>query len=375
MFCSKCGKECKENSRFCSGCGNVLIGREQTEKKEPVQIIKRPPIIGKNYIIFGIIGIIFVLCIFLTVSGKKTVTKEDIESTIQAFQLDEIEINEEIVDFNVTDINIISQNYDSQRKICVVNCEILVTSDTMKGTLVYCLKYKLMDGKWIIKSYELDEDRGYDFVPLKGVELSVEEIEKYVKELYPEICWKDVVDVWGDRVCTDFPIECEMVYHETNLDSGQDKISYNYAFYTEAACVSGNMILEYKFTEEGTWENAGFWCEDKEVKWQLEGLWSFDIYTYWIDVYISEIDWENQVAYIEQRGSVWQGYGTYQSMVIGFEQREGCIYFDSFVTESDNSGKEVTLIAKIDDLYYLQPNMFVGYDPIECPIGGKNTSN
>ena len=381
MYCSKCGKECKDNSSFCSGCGNILISGERIEKKSPVNLIKSLAKIRRNYIILGIVSVALLLCLFIIVSGNKMVTEEDVESTIKTLQLEDIEINNEILDFNVTEVKIISQNYDSQTKMCVVNCEVMITSDTMKGTLFYYLKYELEDGNWIIKTYELDEDRGYDFVPLKGVELSQEEVVQYVKELYPEILWKGgntsaigMVGAWEDIWAADFPIEYTLVYHETNLDSREDKISYDYTFYTETAYVSGKMVLEYTFMEEGMWKISDFWCEDEEVQWQLEGLWSFDIYTYWIDVYISEIDWENQIAYIQQRGSLMQGGGTYKSITIGFEQKDGCIYFDSFITESGNSGEKVTLIAKIDDLYYLSPSIFTGEEPVESRIGGKNTN-
>ena len=86
MFCTRCGKELKENEKFCSKCGAAVAGKnpdakvQQTEKPQQAQVPKRT---GKGITIKKVIacmGTVIVAGVLLTVAGMKYLNKsQDIQ--------------------------------------------------------------------------------------------------------------------------------------------------------------------------------------------------------------------------------------------------------------------------------------------------------
>ncbi len=133
--------------------------------------------------------------------------------------------------------------------------------------------------------------------------------------------------------------------------------------------------MEYEFSDSGEWILASIYPHDVNVEWDLEGLWSFGIYTYYVDVAILEMDYKHGIAIIEERGSEFEGSGSPKQRGIEFAEENGVIYFDTFTAGENNRysmEKEITLIARIDDMYYMHPGMFGEGSEYERPIGGRS---
>lgn len=368
MQCSCCGNRIKSGIMLCPKCGKK-VDREKMETAYPKVIDKR-----KRRIYLGIAAASIMILLFSVICVRSgSLTNKKIIDLVKNSGLTYRTIDGEEIFYTPTKIDILSKQKQG-KKSYVVSSAIQMTSNDYIAELEYELAIGKQNGKWILFNYEQLQVR--DIWPLKGIEnLSDQEITDSIRRAYPDIDWNyEYNSMLGKNFNYNFPISYSLVERETDLNKKIDVFLYDYSFNTFTGHESGRVKIEYDFTMDGNWEQTEANIINSEFDWKLEGIWDFDIYTYYVNIEIMEMNFDSHVATMCRKGSVWQGYGDPEIIEVVFSEQDGFIYFDTFYILKDEwsgSQEEITLIAKRDDLYYKCPSMFSGADPYDRGIGGK----
>ncbi len=345
MVCPHCRKEIKKG-KFCQYCGGGIAKQYS----------------GK-VIMSGVIGIsiaIFILVSAIT-NHVKMISDEQFQQLMQNVSTTRIGGIESY--FYVDEIAILSKEKDKESKQIKVTCDVTMTDDIVSADVKYIAFCNELDGRWHITRTTIDTI--YDIRPLQGVVEPTDIIEDSIQGFYPQINWGyKESNILSNDIDYDFPIYWSLKEKNTDLDNKKNKFVYDYSFTTYTAQVTGVVEFDYEFSSNGMWELVAVEQKQSDIDWNLEGVWSFNVYTYYIDVAIWSMDFDSQIADVDRRGSILQGAGTMENTKLGFVDGTDCIYFNTLTIPSKNSSEsecEVTLVAQLDDLYH---------DGVG--IGGKN---
>lgn len=377
MFCPNCTKIIKDGSNFCKYCGSSIQATvENGGQKESVNSESGYDGAWKNpdssKVGVAIVATVFLVMLVVAFARSDKITEKELYNLMPYVTTASIGGVEKA--FTVDKLAITSRSEGYEDSISVY-CDVTISNDMMTADVEYKVDCKKMNDNWeILDSQVIGVD---DVKPKQGV-VAAESgalVEDAIKAQYPDINWGyQQLDLLGNDIDYDFDINWEINETDTDLKNGKEHIVYGYSFDTHTVTVEGELEIYYEFTKDGTWVMTESNQIQDEIKWDLNGLWSFDIYTYYVDVEFLEIDFDNDVAAIRRRGSALQGSGTMETIAIGFREEENCLYFDTFVIPGSSWGSEheITLTAKLDDLYYKCPNFFAGAASYDEGIGGKN---
>lgn len=373
MFCPNCGKEIKE-SKFCSYCGSKIVSKEDSKEhvNDTSKTAQEKPfnnaMIG---VVIGVAALIVVLIIIFS-SRNSMITDEQFESLMRSVATTRVGSIDSY--FNVKEVNIISKERDKENDLVKVICDVTMSNGVVTAEVQCNVFCKEQEDRWSIITHNIA--KVYDIKPLQGATEPTDILESTIQGFYPDINWGYYQENFLSKdINYNFPIYWNLTERNTDLENKKDQMVYDYSFDTNTVHVSGNVVFDYEFTEDGIWTTTAISQNNNEIEWNIEGLWSFDIYTYYIDVNIVDIDFDTHMATIQRRGSAFQGSGSAENIEIGFVEDGNCIYFDTFVIPKDGMwGKdhEVTLMAKLDDLYYKSPSLISGGEGYDVGIGGKS---
>ena len=204
-------------------------------------------------------------------------------------------------------------------------------------------------------------------------EISTTMLDEYVMSLYPEIHWGYTQpNLDGTVTSYDYPINYEMINHISDLGNKKDVLVYRYFFNTYTACVSGEFECEFEYQIDETWQLKDIRELDSGIEWDLEGRWEFDIWTYYVKVAISGMDFDNQIATI-------QYWGTSSKVMpgeISFTEDGRYIYFDTFAiynNKYNGEKKDITLVAGIEDMYFMSPPLSTSGSEHLRAVGGRKS--
>lgn len=377
MFCPNCVKIIKDGSNFCKYCGCSI--QDTVENGEQKGLVNSES--GYNgawkkadssKVGVAIVAVVFLVMMVVVFTSSDKITEKELYNLIPYVTTTSIGGVER--SFAVDKLIITSRSEGYEDSI-IVDCDVTMSNDMMTADVEYRVDCKKLNDNWeILDSQVIGVD---DVKPKQGAVAaeSGDLVEDAIKALYPDINWGyQQLDLLGNDIDYDFEINWKINETDTDLKNGKDHIVCGYSFDTHTVTVEGELEIDYEFTKDGTWVMTGSNQIQDEIEWDLNGLWSFDIYTYYVDVEFLEIDFGNDVAAIRRRGSALQGSGTMETIAIGFTEEENCLYFDTFIIPGSSWGSEheITLTAKLDDLYYKCPNFFSGAAPYDEGIGGKN---
>lgn len=362
MFCSKCGEEIKNDAKFCSKCGQSIHGDPSLKSLFNVKLM---------CIVGGILVIAILLILFL--GKERKLSKQEIISAMTEQQVTSMRIGEITEYFNIDEVKNITYAVDENDQ--EITCNIIMSNEIMRVEAQYALDFTKVNDSWILSDYTIIKIE--DVQLLSGVELSNGLVEYAIKELYPDIHWDlEQYSIIGNDINYKFPIEWVVEERNTDLDNKQDQVICNYGFFTNTAYITGKIELNYIFSNDEGWILNNVVEKERNITWDLEGVWSFEIYTYYVEVAILYMDWENHIATIGKRGSLFQGSGIEEIVQVGFQSSDEYIYFNTFTISRDSmwsSDEEITLTVKLDDMYYKHPNIFTGEGSYDLPIGGKSS--
>lgn len=368
MYCGCCGNKLKDGEILCPKCGKKA-DLERNPKQPLNPVMKKRPII-----ILGVVCALFLIITALTtmIILSQSLTNTKVKKLIKQNQFTYLYVNGENVYFTPSKIKVIAKEKLGKKTYGVV-CTIQMSASDYVAQAEYEVIFRKSNTGWQISNYELHQVM--DIQPLKGIgDLTEEEIANSIRRAYPEIDWNyERLALFGKNYNYLFPISYQLVDRKTELSEKKDTFLYQYSFDTFTGHESGQVQVVYNFTTEGNWVQTEANIINSEFTWNLEGIWDFDIYTYYVNIDILNMDFENHIATIVAKGSVWEGYGDPETLEVYFTEQDGCIYFDTFYLEEDewSDGKEITLTAKQSDMYYKCPSLFSATDLYDMSIGGK----
>lgn len=361
MFCTKCGEDVGKNN-VCPKCGKVMSITYSQEQKRKIEANKTfLQFCENNKKIIGILSV-FVICIcvvFVFMKKDREVTSEEIEQLLLAKRANEVMVGEVMQNFTFDEIEVRSQ--EEKDGIRQVICDVSMSNEELAMEVQYSLKLREEGRKYHLMNYYITVID--DIKPLKGVTNKSLPREVLLQAICPEI--EDLTSGMG--------LQATVMSQNTNLEQKYDQVVYQYDMKTNTLIETGTIQVDYRFNEDGVWEIEKVEKVNAEREWQLEGLWKFDIYTYYVELQIVRMDWENRIAEIQYRGSVWEGGGTVYSENIYFWEEGNDIWFQEFTIPNDSwygSEHEILLIAKCDDMYYQVP-VGVNQNLVDMPVGGK----
>lgn len=383
MYCSKCGFEIKNEMKFCPKCGAamkdggelqaeqesfVANGNEDEQKNKFFMFIERNKKAASGFVVV----LLFVLIISLSRKAS-SISNKDFSNLMKSNVSMNIGVTTPLT---VNQVNIVSKKKGKERDQVKVICDVTMSNNAIAAEARYQVSCRKENEKWNIVDSNVTTI--YDIKPLQGAEEPVDLIKDTIHGFYPEINWTyQYNDIFSSKnINFDFPITWNLVERNTDLEEKIDQLKYEYSFDTYAAHITGSFEFNYEFTNNAMWEVTEIRQSSSDIEWNLKGIWSFDIFTYYVDVNILDIDFNDHTVTLERRGSAFQGSGNVENIQIGFAEADGCLYFDTFVIPATTGGAsdhEITLTAKMDDLYYQYPSLFAGVDPFDMAIGGKSS--
>lgn len=372
MFCPNCGKEIKE-SKFCSYCGSKIVSKEDSKEhvNDTSKTAQEKPfnnaMIG---VVIGVAALIVVLIIIFS-SRNSMITDEQFESLMRSVATTRVGSIDSY--FNVKEVNIISKERDKENDLVKVICDVTMSNGVVTAEVQCNVFCKEQEDRWSIITHNIA--KVYDIKPLQGATEPTDILESTIQGFYPDINWGYYQENFLSKdINYNFPIYWNLTERNTDLENKKDQMVYDYSFDTNTVHVSGNVVFDYEFTEDGIWTTTAISQNNNEIEWNIEGLWKFDIYTYHVAVNIVDIDFDTHIASIRRQGSAFQNGGTVESIEIGFVEDGNSLYFDTFVIPNEMWGDdhEVTLTAKLDDLYYKSPSLISGGEGYDVGIGGKS---
>ena len=371
MFCSKCGNVVKEEMCYCSKCGNLIEKQDALIKIHKKNRNKNSKIIIGVVFAFLIIGVIL---LFAIKHKNNALNIESVEEILSSSTNVSMYIGGEDVLFSINEITNVSIKKEDEDNVYHVVCNADISCNSMKAQVKYNVVVKKVEKSWVIENSYIEDV--YEIEPLVGAKEPWDLVESTVQELYPGIRWGYQYDAaFKNDLNYDFSIQYDLENRNTNLEGKQDQFIFNYSFDTYTAHVTGKVEFNYEFSEEGIWVLIETNSMEESIEWDLVGVWSFDIYTNYIDVSIYDMDFASHIAKVKRKGSSFYGSGSAETLEIGFEEEENCLYFDTFTIprrQYSSDAIDITLTAKLDDLYYKCPSMFNGAEAVEVGIGGKS---
>lgn len=137
-------------------------------------------------------------------------------------------LTETYSDYTITEFEIVKRQTDAEDKTDTVYSTLTVINDdeSVQGHIDLKIVYGLYDEGWILDECSIDEEGENDgvyFVPLKGLELSVEEISSIISET--GYYWSDI-DVYSNEVSLEDGLETYAItgtethkYMTSNVDA------------------------------------------------------------------------------------------------------------------------------------------------------------
>lgn len=368
MFCSNCGAE-NTNCNFCIKCGSSLVPVQETLGVSPIQKKQNGKIRWKSVGVCSIIlALLFVIVYYIFIGRTPSITEEEVIQLINENEYNTYVLNQIVYSAEIQELVNFKSSWNRDSEKMTVAFDINMEDENVYVTKHFNAILKKRNEGWSIK--RLDEEVT-NISPKQGaVPHSNDELVDLVEAAYPEINWGYTFDgAFQPDINYDYDINIQFLSRETDLENKTDSLLYEYYFETNTLVIEGSFSEYYVFNDNDGWTYiySDIGEVEANVRWQLEGMWSLDIYTYYVDVYIKDMLWDEQIAVIETRGSVYQGTGSVNTFYVPFSICEDGIYFTTFMLD-----KEITLIARYDDMYYLIPGMFSNQDSIEMATGGKS---
>lgn len=331
MFCPHCGKEIKKN-KFCQYCGGKITKQY----------------FGK-WIMVGVIGIAIVIFIMASaiISHITMISDEQFQKLMQNVTTTKIRDVESY--FYVDEITILSKKKDKESKQIIVTCDVTMTDNAVAADVKYIVFCNKLDGTWRITRTTID--MVYDIKPLQGTVAPTDIVEDSIQGLYPQINWGYTdYNIFGNNIDYNFPISWSLKEKNTDLENKKEQFVYEYYFMTYTARVTGVLEFNYKFSYSGVWKLESVEHKGSNIEWNLEEVWSFNIYTYYSDVFITNINWETQQAEIWCRGAVVQGAGKFQKTILGFTVEDDTITFTPLKISKKNGDSELIFTVRLEDM-------------------------
>lgn len=232
-------------------------------------------------------------------------------------------------------------------------CTISMSNDSFEAIVDCVIYYDLFDdGKWYPNYYIIDS---CSLTPLTGIDKNTA-IEHLAKALEAE---NKEIDggIPGDTYIYPSNYRFDLINQETDLESLTDALIFDYVKESEICTESGEVSADFIFDEKsGSWICAAI--DDSRINYEYhpEGQWRFDIYTYYIKLNITDVDYSNNTATIYSNGRLFQT----QSDSDGFDQSETVSFSitDNGMEFSPLSvpGKKykIILLLKKDNMYWAE---------------------
>lgn len=320
----------------------------------------------KWWCVIGAIAVIFAAVIFFIFERTPSITQDEVLQIVNNCGYNTYELNQTVYSAEIQSLNHFESYWNKDAKQMVVAFDMCMENEEVSVEKQCYAQLSKEKDRWLVKYWD---DTVNNIFPRQGVIIpSDDELQGVVQSFYPEINWGYTYDgVFQSDIDYDYTIDVQIISRETKLDEKTDVISYEYSFETNTVAITGTFTEHYEFIDGLGWTYLYTDEKQSDLDWRLEGMWSLDIYTYYVDVYIKEMKWDEQMAVIEARGSSVQDSGIPDTYYVPFLVKEDGIYFTTFQLK-----KEITLIARYEDMYYLIPNMFTDKDPVEKAAGGKS---
>ncbi len=230
-------------------------------------------------------------------------------------------------------------------------CTISLSNDSLEASLDCILYYDLFDDKrWYPEQYRIES---YTLNPLEGVD------EELAAEYLAEALNAENKEIDGgyarDTYIYPSNYHLDLTSHETDLDAMKDILTFDYEKESEICKESGTVSIHYAFdTASGLWQYETI--DDSQIQYEYhpEGQWRFDIYTYFVRLYITDMDYTNCTATIYSKGAAWHeaadnGELDHMETVSFTITSEGIEFSALQVPERDYS---IILLLKKDNMYY-----------------------
>lgn len=331
MVCPHCGKEIK-HGKFCQYCGGKT------------SVLNSCKLVVIAIIMVTVIGLMIMVGVSNHISMISDQQFCELMQTVCTSRIENIDSR-----FWVDELTILSKKKDKESKQIKVTCNVIMTDETVTADVRYVVLCNKSKGKWHIT--KTDIERVLDVRPLRGVAEPTDIVEESLQKLYPQINWGYTdYNVFRNNIDYNFPLAWSLRERDTDLENKKETFVYEYSFSTYTAQVTGVAELEYLFCD-GMWSLNKVENKESNIKWNLEEVWSFDIYSYYSDTFITNINWETCQAEIWCRGAVIQGAGKFQKTILGFSIDDDMITFKPLKVSKQSGDMEIEFVARLDDMY------------------------
>lgn len=310
--------------------------------------------------------LLFTLCGCGANTPSRSVVENDIVTIVNTKISDSLDqkTNE------VTEINITKQSTMDRQNI--TNCTFYLSNAAYKIFYEVSLVYIQDDQKvWNFGKYSIDN---YEAYPLAGVDEIIAHNE--IAELLGAENQEISVGYLSEKYTYDSTYQLRVTERETSLETGIDLLTFHFSKISELCEENGLIYVEYNFNSQtACWEMTLFDdSNNKIVDFYPEGQWRFAIGTYYIKIYIDDINYENNTATIYSTASPFQvtaDRGKFKNgETVTFTFTEDGMEFSAF-SSPDKHYNIIILLAK-DNMYYkfssitsIRPTEFTGFAPVQ----------
>ena len=231
-------------------------------------------------------------------------------------------------------------------------CTVQMENDQYTAVQEYRLDMVLYDdGEWTLQDHSVIS---YQLYPKTGVDETMAE-ELMASEIKADV---EVFDGGfpGDEYWYDSTYTLTLNSHETDTANLKDHLEYEYQKDSEICLQGGPLTAEFLFDQTtGQWTLETVDASAVQVQeYRPEGVWLFDIYTYYINMNIRDLDYTANTAVVDIAASVWQSEAFQnqysQSQTVGFAVTEEGMVFDPVDLPDQDYG--VSLMLTRDNMYY-----------------------
>lgn len=230
-------------------------------------------------------------------------------------------------------------------------CTISMSNDSLEAKVDCVIYYNLFDdGKWYPAYYMIDS---YSLVPITGIDKDTA-IKFLAKSLEAE---NKEIDggIPGDTYIYPSDFHFDLISQETNLETYTDVLVFDYEKESEICIERGEVSANFAFNEKsGAWEGTAI--DDSQINYEYhpEGQWRFAIYTYYIKLNITDVNYSNNTATIYSNGRLFQEQsdrdGFDQSETVSFSITDEGMEFSPLSVPGEKY--KIVLLLKKDNMYW-----------------------